>query len=201
MIRAFRQSIGRKTLIYNMKIGYLRVSTEEQNEDRQMDTLLPICDEIHIEKLSATAKNRPIFESVLTKLQPSDTLVVWSLDRAFRNVRDALRYADTLKERRINFHIVSLGVDTATADGRLAFTVVAAVAEHERNRLSERTKQGLEAARRRGKRLGAKPKVSNRQVRVAAGRIEAGEKIKDVAYDYNVHPWTLSRRINQLRIR
>lgn len=162
--------------------------------------MMPICDEIHIEKLSATAKSRPIFEMVLSKLNTGDTLVVWSLDRAFRNTKDALGCADLLKERQVNFQIVSLGVDTATADGRLAFTVVAAVAEHKHNRLSERTKQGLQAARRRGQRLGAKPKISDTEVQTAVIRIKAGEKIKDVAYDYKIHPWTLSRRIARLPV-
>lgn len=181
-----------------MKIGYLRVSTEEQNENRQVDALLPICDEIHIEKLSAVAKSRPIFKSILKKLKKGDTLVVWSLDRAFRSVKDALIQADKLKERGINFQIVSLGVDTSTADGRLAFTVVAAVAEHERNRLSERTKQGLEAARKRGKVLGPKRKMTDRQIRNAIKRIQAGEDRKKVAQQYNVHPWTLTRNINRI---
>lgn len=181
-----------------MKIGYLRVSSEKQNENRQVDAILPICDEIHIEKLSAIAKSRPIFEAVLKKLKTGDTLVVWSLDRAFRSVKDALNYADQLKERGVNFQIVSLGVDTSTADGRLAFTVVAAVAEHERNRLSERTKQGLEATRKRGTVLGPKRKMTDRQIRNAMKRIDAGEKLKDIAYNYKVHPWTLTRNIRCL---
>ncbi len=181
-----------------MKIGYLRVSSEEQNEDRQVDAMLPICDEIHIEKLSAVAKFRPIFEAVLKKLERGDTLVVWSLDRAFRSAKDALGQADLLKERGISFQIVSLGVDTSTADGRLAFTVVAAVAEHERNRISERTKQGLAAARKRGRQLGAKRKMTDNQIRTAIKRLESREKLKDIAYDYKVHPWTLTRNINRL---
>ncbi|WP_297339337.1 recombinase family protein, partial [Pseudophaeobacter sp.] len=109
-----------------MKIGYLRVSTEDQNIARQADALRPICDELHVETLSAVAKSRPVFEAVLAKLTAGDTLVVWDLDRAFRNTKDALIHADNLQERGVNFQIVSLGVDTATADGRLAFTVVAA---------------------------------------------------------------------------
>ena len=181
-----------------MKIGYLRVSTEEQNEDRQIDLMLPICDEVHIEKLSAIAKSRPIFEAVVDKLKCGDTLVVWSLDRAFRCTKDALDHVDSLKERGVSFQIVSLGVNTATADGRLAFTVVAAVAEHERNRLSERTKQGLEATRKRGTVLGPKRKMTDRQVRNAMKRIDAGEKLKDIAYHYKVHPWTLTRNINRI---
>lgn len=183
-----------------MKIGYLRVSSEEQNENRQVDGIRPICDEIHIEKLSAVAKSRPIFEAVLKKLKRGDTLVVWSLDRAFRSVTDALHHADQLKDCGINFQIISLGVDTSTADGRLAFTVVAAVAEHERNRLSERTKQGLEAARRRGRILGPKRKMTDQQIRNAMKRIEAGSKLKDIACAYNVHPWTLTRNINRLTL-
>lgn len=183
-----------------MKIGYLRVSTEEQNENRQIDALMPICDEIHVEKLSATAKKRPVFEEILNKLNSGDTLVVWSLDRAFRSTKDALNQADTLKQKNINFHIVSLGVDTATADGRLAFTVVAAVAEHERNRLSERTRQGLMAAKKRGATLGAKRKLSSIQVFDAMSRISDGEKIKDVASDFGIHPWTLTRNIKTRRL-
>ena len=182
-----------------MKIGYLRVSTEEQSENRQIDAMMPICDEIHIEKISATAKVRPIFESVVAKLNSGDTLVVGSLDRAFRAAKEALDYVDIFKERGIHFHIVSMGVDTATADGKLAFTMVAAVAEHESNRLSERTKQGLEAARKRGVVLGRKRKLTDTQIRTAIRRIKSGEKRKDVAYDYNVHPWTLTRNINSIR--
>ena len=124
--------------------------------------------------------------------------MVWSLDRAFRSTKDALMQVDVLKQKNINFQIISLGVDTATADGRLAFTVVAAVAEHERNRLSERTKQGLAAAKKRGKKLGPKRKLSKRQIFAAKKRISKGEKVKDVASSYSVHPWTLSRNINQV---
>ena len=181
-----------------MKIGYLRVSTDDQNEARQIDALMPICDEMHVEKVSATAKRRPVLESLLEKLREGDTLVVWSLDRAFRSTKDALEYADYFNSRGIRFKIVSLGVDTSTADGRLAFTVVAAVPEHERNRLSERTKQGLAAAKKRGKKLGPKRKLSKRQIFAAKKRISKGEKVKDVASSYSVHPWTLSRNINQV---
>jgi DNA invertase Pin-like site-specific DNA recombinase len=181
-----------------MRIGYLRVSTEEQRIDRQVDALLPICDELQVETLSAVAKSRPIFEAVLARLKRGDTLVVWDLDRAFRNTKDALIHADHLKECGVNFQIVSLGVDTSTADGRLAFTVVAAVAEHERNRLSERTKQGLEATRRKGTRLGPHPKMTDRKIRNAMVRLAEGAKIKDVARYYRVHPWTVTRAIRRL---
>lgn len=182
-----------------MKIGYLRVSTEEQCPDRQIDGLSPICDELHIERLSACAKHRPIFEGILARLSKGDTLVVWDLDRAFRSTVDAIQNAEKLRERGIEFQIVSLGVDTSTADGMLVFTVIAAMAEHERKRLSERTKQGLEAARKRGQRLGRPPKMSKRQIRAAKQIIDAGEvSIAEIAAMNGVHPWTLTRNIRLL---
>ncbi len=109
-----------------MKIGYIRVSTEEQREDRQIDLLEPVCDEIHIEKRSAVGQSRPVFEAVLQKLDAGDTLVVWSLDRAFRSARDALNIEAHLKEREVALRIVSVGVDTATGDGKSASIMVAA---------------------------------------------------------------------------
>ena len=182
-----------------MKIGYLRVSTEDQNEDRQIDGLVALCDEMHVEKLSAVAQCRPIFEAVLAKLKKGDTLVVWSLDRAFRSTVEAIQQAEDLRKREIEFQIVNLGADTSSADGMLIFTVIAAMAEHERKRLSERTKQGLEAARNRGVKLGPKRKMTDRQVRNAAEKLKAGSiSVASLAKGYGVHPWTLRRNINAL---
>ena len=181
-----------------MNIGYIRVSTEEQREDRQVDLLLPLCDTLHVEKRSAVGQSRPVFAAVLANLARGDTLVVWSLDRAFRSARDALNVEASLKERGINLRIVSLGVDTSTADGKLAFTMVAAVAEHERARLSERTKQGLAVARKNGKRLGQRPKMTLAEARTAKARLDQGERVKDVAWFYRVHPQTLKRHIDKV---
>lgn len=77
-----------------MKLGYLRVSTVAQKPDRQIDALKPICDRLYIEKTSATAKNRPVFDLVKKALKQGDTLVVWDLDRAFRSTIDALTQAE-----------------------------------------------------------------------------------------------------------
>ena len=129
-----------------MKVGYIRVSTEEQNEDRQLDALRPLCSVLHVEKCSAVSGSRPVFEALIAGLRQGDTMVVWSLDRAFRSARDALNIQAELKARGIGLEIVSVGADTGTADGWLAFTILAAVAERESNRLSERTKQGLAAS-------------------------------------------------------
>ncbi len=184
-----------------MKIGYLRVSTEEQRPDRQIDGLEPLCDKLYIETVSAISKKRPVFESVLAKLESGDSLVVWDLDRAFRSTVDAITHANQLRERNIDFVIVTLGVDTSTADGMLVYTVIAAFAEHERRRLSERTKEGLQAAKKRGQRLGRPPKMTDNQIISAMQKIETKQvNISEVAALYDVHPWTLTRAIKRFEL-
>jgi len=182
-----------------MKIGYLRVSTEEQKPDRQIDALAPICDELHLEKLSAVAKKRPVFDRILRQLKSGDTLVVWDLDRAFRSTVDAITQAEQMRERGIEFQVVTLGVDTSTADGKLVYTFIAAMAEHERGRLSERTKQGLAAARKRGQRLGPPPKMTDAKILAAKLKIEAKEaSVAEMAALNGVHPSTITRSIRRL---
>lgn len=126
-----------------MKIGYLRVSTEEQRPDRQIDALTPICDELHVEKLSAVAKPRPVYEKIINSLNSGDIFVIWDLDRAYRSAKDALNELDNLRERGIEIQIASIDIDTSTPHGMLIYTFISGLAEFERRLLSERTKQGL----------------------------------------------------------
>lgn len=155
-----------------MKIGYLRVSTEEQRPDRQIDALQPICDELHIERLSACAKRRPIYEKITASLKAGQSFVIWDLDRAYRSAKEALNEFDRLRERGIEIEIASLNLDTTTPHGKLIFTVISALAEFERHQLSERTKQGMEAARKRGKRIGRPPKLSDEDINWARAEIQ-----------------------------
>ena len=181
------------------RIGYLRVSKEEQRPDRQIDGLDSLCDKLYIEKVSAVAKKRPIFNQIIKDLKKGDTLIVWDLDRAFRNTIDALTIAEDLRKRGVEFEIISLAVDTTTADGKLVYTVLAAFAEHERSRLSERTKEGLRAAVKRGSKLGRKPTLSNRQVLSAKQKLESKQmSLNEVAALYGVNVSTISRSIKRL---
>jgi len=157
-----------------MKIGYLRVSTEEQKPDRQVDGLKSHCDKIFFERVSAANKTRPVYESVLKKLKAGDTLVVWDLDRAFRSTVDALLEADKLRNRGIEFQIVTLNVDTATPSGELIYTVMAAFAQFERQSLIKRTKEGMAAAKKRGQHIGRPYKLSEDDVKQAYQEIKAG---------------------------
>lgn len=182
-----------------MKIGYLRVSTKDQCEDRQTDALRPICDELHVEKLSSVARVRPVYEHVIGRLNPGDTFVVWDLDRAWRSAKDALNQLHDLRQRGIEVQIASMNIDTGTPIGKLMFTFISGLAEFERELHVQRTKQGLEATRRRGTRIGRPPKISNRQVRHARQKLALNEAtIDELAALNGVHPWTLRRRLAEL---
>lgn len=187
---------GQKLL---MKVGYLRVSTKDQCEDRQRDALLPICDELHVEKLSSVAKVRPVYERPVANLEPGDTFVVWDLDRAWRSAKDALNELHNMRQRGIEVQIASMSLDTGTPIGKLMFTFISGLAEFERNLHVTRTREGLDAARKRDKRIGRPPKISNRQIRAAQQKLAAGNTtIDELAALNGVHPWTLRRRITEL---
>ena len=123
-----------------------------------------------------------------------------SIDRAFRNTMDALGEEAKLRECGIFFQILNLAIDTSNADGRLAFTVVAAVAQHERERNSERVKQGQAVARAKGVHIGRPRAMSPCKVRSAKQKIDSGEAtISEIAAVYGVHPWTVTRSIRRLQ--
>lgn len=181
------------------KVGYLRVSTQDQCVDRQIDGLHRLCDELHIEKLSAVSRKRPVYQAVMQSLQPGDIFVVWDLDRAFRSVIDAVTEAERLRAAGIEFQIANLQVDTTTPAGMLVYVVMSAFAEFERRVLVQRTKEGLAAARKRGQRLGRPPKLNARQLARARRRLEAlpPVTVASVAKDFGVTPWTLTRALRR----
>ncbi|BBK29683.1 DNA invertase Pin-like site-specific DNA recombinase [Stella humosa] len=180
------------------KIGYLRVSTIEQRPDRQIIGLEPLCDELHIERLSAVSRRRPVYEEVLALLVPGDALVVWDLDRAFRSVIDALTEIDRLRSRGVELQIANLQVDTTSPAGMLVYTVMSAFAEFERRTLAQRTREGLAAARLRGARLGRPPKLDADQLAYANRRLaQADVTITSVAKELGIAPWTLTRSMRR----
>ena len=179
------------------RIAYLRVSTADQRPDRQILGLRGMADELHIEKLSAVARKRPVYEEVKARLQPGDMLVVWALDRAFRSAKDAINELDVLRARGVVFHIAEMCLDTSTPHGRHQYTIMSANAELERELLIQRTKEGMAAARARGVKIGRPPKLSERQLFEAHCRLIAGESCAKIAAEHNVWPWTLTRAIRR----
>lgn len=180
-----------------MKIGYIRVSTKKQRTDRQILGMKELCNRLYVEQGSAVANTRPVFEEVLRKLKRGDTLLVWDMDRAFRSTEDAIVHARDLQRRGIDFQAVNFVIDTLSADGNYAYQVNAAAAERERRKISERTIEGLRRARENGAILGRPRKLTPRQISKARRRLANGEKIKHVARDLCVHPWTLTRNVRR----
>ncbi|MBI1290183.1 helix-turn-helix domain-containing protein [bacterium] len=181
------------------RVAYLRISTAEQKPDRQIDGLRELADELHIETLSAVARKRPVYERAVRRLEPGDVLVVWALDRAYRSAKDALTELDKLRDRGVHFRIASLDLDTSTATGIFVYTIMSALAEFERRTLSQRTREGMAAARARGKRIGRPPKLSAEQLREVRTRLRMeSQSITAIAAELHVSPWTLSRHLRQI---
>lgn len=177
----------------SQRIGYLRVSTLDQSTDRQADGLRDLCDQLHLEQVSAVGR-RPVFDGVIADLRDGDTLLVWDLDRAFRSTLDAIMTADALRQRGVALRIVQLNIDTSTPEGEFFYTIVAACAQFERRILSRRTKEGMEAARRRGIAIGRPAAMDDQTVRDAhAWIVETGLPCRYVAALLGVSRVTLQR--------
>lgn len=164
------------------KLGYIRTSTNKQLIDRQVDQLETICDEIFIEDgVSACGKHRPVYDRVMREIQAGDVFVVLSLDRAYRSVIDALTELEHLHERGAEFYCLQQSFDTRTAEGRLLYTICAALAEWERMILSKRTREGMQAARRRGSVIGRPRKLTKRQIAWAREQIKEASRCTSIA--------------------
>jgi DNA invertase Pin-like site-specific DNA recombinase len=180
-------------------VGYARVSTEEQNLDLQKNALRAAgCETIFEDPgISAIALKRPGFEAALAALHAGDTLVVWKIDRAFRSLRQALDTMERLQNAKVSFRSLTETIDTSTPMGEAMYQIQNVFAQLERRLISERTKAGLEAARKRGKRLGRPPKLSPMQIASAIATLESDSSkgICELAKELHVSPRTLQRAV------
>ena len=160
-----------------MKIGYARVSTDDQNLDLQIDALnLVGCEQIYKEYASGkNTKARPELDNCLKSLRAGDTLVVWRLDRLGRSLSDLVMIVTELEDKNIGFESLTEKIDTTTSTGKFVFHVFAALAEFERNIIRERTMAGMKAARARGKLGGRPPKLTEGEMAIAKSLINANE--------------------------
>lgn len=150
----------------NQRIGYARVSTDDQNLDLQRDALrLAGVESIYEEAASGKTAARHELDHCLKALRAGDSLVVWRLDRLGRSLPDLVHIVAGLEEKGIGFESITEKIETNSAAGKLVFHVFAALAEFERNLIRERTRAGLVAARARGRVGGRKPKLDARQIR------------------------------------
>jgi DNA invertase Pin-like site-specific DNA recombinase len=151
-----------------VKIGYARVSTSEQHPEFQHDTLIEAgCDRVFVDRLSGKLTSRPELDKALLMARAGDQLVVTRLDRLGRSLAHLIALSEQLRGDGIDLVVLQQGIDTSTAIGRMFFQMLGAIAEFEAALLSERTKDGLAAARARGRTGGQKPKLGRRQAHLA----------------------------------
>jgi DNA invertase Pin-like site-specific DNA recombinase len=184
-----------------IKIGYARVSTGGQNLDRQMDALKAAgCRRVFADKKSGKDTDRPELRTALEFMQPGDILVVPSLDRLSRSLQDLITTVANLRKRQVGFTSLHENLDTTTPGGRLVFHVFAALAEFIRELIVSGTREGLAAARARG-RVGGRPSVVNPDIIRAARDMlpNPDHSITSIATLLGVSPGTLYNHIPDLR--
>ena len=166
------------------KVGYARVSMRDQNPQLQIDALkLAGCDRIYVEtKSGASIKNRPEYAMMMREAREGDIVVVWKLDRLGRNTQEVLGTFDALTKRGIQVMVITQReMDTTTPTGRLIITIMAAVAQLEREFTVERTKAGLAVARAAGRFGGRRSEVSDERIKATyleLGPTGAAKKLK-----------------------
>jgi DNA invertase Pin-like site-specific DNA recombinase len=182
------------------RFGYGRVSTLDQNLDAQKDALLKAgVNRVFLEKITGTKSSRPELDMVRQMLRRGDTLVITRMDRLGRSAKDLLTIVSELDERGVNLEIIEQHIDTKTAEGKLFFTMVAAFAEFEHSMMVSRTKDGLAAARARGRLGGRKPKLSQLQIREIQKLYLAREhSVQDIAEMFQVSRPTIYRVLDEL---
>lgn len=177
----------------NQRIGYARVSTDDQNLNLQRDALAKAgCNVIYEEAVSGKSAVRHELEQCLKSLREGDTLVVWRLDRLGRSLPDLVQIITNLEQRGVSFESLTERIETNSATGKLVFHVFAALAEFERGLIRERTQAGLAAARARGRAGGRKPKLDAKQIRqIKALLRDPNTSVTEVARDYGVSRTTI----------
>ena len=177
-----------------MLIGYARVSTEEQSLDVQLDALRQAgCERVFTDKASAAKPHRPGLSEAQSHLREGDLLVVWKLDRLGRSVKGLVDLVGALDQQGVQFRSLTDGIDTTTPHGRFFFHMMASLAQMERELIAKRTKAGLDAARRRGRMVGRKRRMTPSKIASAKQLLGGGMSPREVAHTLGVSIPTLYR--------
>ncbi|WP_253374319.1 MULTISPECIES: recombinase family protein [Methylorubrum] len=181
-----------------MRIGYARVSTDEQNLALQLDALRAAgCEMIHEDHgLSGTAAKRPGLTAALAALKPGDVLTVWRVDRLGRSTASLALLLDELHARGVEFCSIMDQMDTTTATGRMIYGVMSVMAQLERDLISERTRAGMKASKRRGKHVGRPASITPDKLDLAHKLLADGKGKAATARAIDVSPATLRRHLN-----
>ncbi|MGY2172115.1 recombinase family protein [Pseudomonas gingeri] len=180
-----------------LRIGYARVSKQDQNLDLQLDALKAAgCTVIYEEKVSGANQPRPEQANMLKALRRGDTVVIWQLSRLGRNLSELVNLVNDFQEMGVGLEALTEQYDTSTAQGKFLFAMFASLAAYERDRLIERTHAGLAAARARGRVGGRKPKIGSREkkeIRILLA--DPNMTVKDVAARYGVSRTTIYKHL------
>lgn len=178
-----------------MILGYARISTDDQKLDAQLDVLNGAgAGRIFADRISGSKRQRPELDRMLEQLREGDIVMVTKYDRLARSLRDLLDIVQAIQGRGAGFRSLAEDIDTTTPAGRLVFHVFASIAQFERERISERTKEGLDAARKRGRVGGRPPALSAAQrVEVRRMRDEELRPLPEIAQLFRVSVKTIRR--------
>lgn len=178
--------------------GYARVSRVDQDPELQFAALSRAGisdDHLYVERASGAQVDRPVLAELLGQLKSGDSITVWKLDRLGRSTKHLLGLLDELGDRGVDFRCLTESIDTRTPGGRLLFTMLAAVAQFERDLNRERTQAALIAARERGKRLGRTPVITPGQWQTITELRDRGLSHRQIADRTGIHRATIGRAL------
>ena len=178
-----------------MIIGYARVSTDDQSLDSQTDALAAAgAEKVFADRISGSRRARPELDKMLEQLRDGDVVIVTKYDRLARSLKDLLEIVESIRERGAGFRSLAEDIDTTTPAGRFVFHVFASIAQFERERISERTREGLASARKRGRIGGRPPALSGAQKdEVRRMRDDEQRAIAEIARLFKVSERTVRR--------
>jgi len=183
-------------------IGYCRVSTEDQNLDMQERAIKKYAEEkgqlllMYVEKVSSRKSERIELLNAMKAATQGDLFVVYKLDRLARSTKELYELTEQLKEKQVDFVSISDAFDTSTPTGKAMFGMLAVFAEFERDIIQQRTKAGLDAARKRG-RIGGRPTIDEKVKKRVRTLFEAGESASDIAKEYKIGRATVYKIIKE----
>lgn len=181
--------------VFGMILGYARVSTEDQQIDSQLDRLKTAgAERIWTDRISGAQRNRPGLDQLLDQIRSGDVVMVTRYDRLSRSLHDLLNLVEVIRLRGAGFRSLAEDIDTTTPAGRLVFHVFASIAQFERERISERTREGLALARKQG-RVGGRPRALSAEQRAEVCRLRdsEGRGIAELARLFRVSQNTIRR--------
>ena len=187
--------------VFRMLVGYVRVSTDDQNLNLQKDALLKFgVDERNIfsDKTSGSKDKRVGLDKAIEFLKDGDTLVVWKLDRLGRSLAHLISIITSLKNRNISFISITEGMDTTTASGELFFHIFGALAQFERSLIQERVKAGLESAKQRGISGGRPRAIDDEKISAIKKALDDGMSKAAICRTFGVKRSTLIDSLNRI---